>query len=276
MIIIGERINAIASGVKEAIEKRDAPYIEDLAQRQTQCGADYLDCMAGRTKDPYQVMKWLIKVVQDRVDTPLCIDSGDPRLLKRLIESVDFHRPGIINSVSGAGKKGEILFPMIAGTPWKAIVLTCDDRGVPKTTADKVEIVKRLLEQADYYGVAMGQLIFDPCIMALVAVPGVMKTYMADVAAIRSCAPEAMVLGAISNISYNMPERSVINAACMTMAIQAGAEAMLVDPCDQDITNARFAAAVLMDVDHRGLDYNRAWRDGRILGCSGNQDKGEG
>ena len=266
MIIIGERINTTVKKVRNAVINRDEEFLKEMALSQVKYGADYLDCMVGGIDNAYEHMLWLVEFLQKTVDCPLCLDSDDINLLKSMMKKVDSKHIGIINSVSGMSGKCETLFPVVAGTSWKVVALTCNDTGIPESTDEKIEIVKSILKKADQIGVKREQLIFDPCIMALIAKPNMMMDFIKDTQAIKKLVPECSVMGAVSNISYEMPARSVINSTCLIMAAQAGADVLMVNPCNQDIINARYAVNVLMNQDQRGIAYNRAWRNGQVEG----------
>ncbi len=102
MIIIGEKINGSIPAVKAAIEKRDAAFIADRAITQAEAGADFIDiCASTAPEEEIKTLQWLIAVVQDAVDTPLCIDSPNPRAIEAVFK--DANKPGMINSISEEG-----------------------------------------------------------------------------------------------------------------------------------------------------------------------------
>ena len=172
MIIIGEKINGAIPSIKEAIANRDEALIRERVQVQLPAKPDFLDCApATEPALEYDAMKWLIGIMEEETDTPLCLDSPDPLLLKRLLEEGATQRPGCINSVNEEGTKCETLFPIIAGTDWNVIGLTCDQDGIPLDPEKKIEIAKRIIDKADKFGVALGNLHIDPCVMSLSTVP---------------------------------------------------------------------------------------------------------
>ena len=157
MIIIGEKINGAIPSIKEAIANRDEALIRERVQVQLPAKPDFLDCApATEPALEYDAMKWLIGIMEEETDTPLCLDSPDPLLLKRLLEEGATQRPGCINSVNEEGTKCETLFPIIAGTDWNVIGLTCDQDGIPLDPEKKIEIAKRIIDKADKFGVALG------------------------------------------------------------------------------------------------------------------------
>ena len=172
MIIIGEKINGAIPSVKQAIAEKNEALILERTLAQAKAGADFLDCAPSTaTEIEYDTMVWLIGLMQGCTDVPLCIDSPNARLLARIIEEVHLKKPGMVNSVNEEGDKCETIFPLIAGTPWEVVGLTCDRDGIPADPAKKVEIAKRIIDKADKYGVALDKLHIDPCVMALATTP---------------------------------------------------------------------------------------------------------
>lgn len=265
MIIIGEKINGAILPVKQAIETRNAQEIIARTKAQTAAGADFLDCAAGTATDvEYESMVWLIRVMQAESEVPLCIDSPDAALLARIIEEGHVSKAGMVNSVNEEGSKCETIFPLIAGTDWQVIGLTCDKDGIPKEAAKKVDIAKRIIDKADKYGVARAQLHIDSCVMALATMPTAMEDFVYCIEQIHAYAPEVKVTGAISNISFEMPARKYVNMNCMAYAIAAGLDSAIMDPTSADMMGTIFACEALNGADKGGRKYNRAYRQGKF------------
>ena len=265
MIIIGEKINGAIPSVKQAIADRDAELIKQRAQNQTEAGAHFIDCAASTAPElEYDAMVWLIDLIQQVTDTPICIDSPNAKLLARILEEGLVKKPGMVNSVNEEGDKCEIIFPLIAGTDWNVVGLTCDKGGITTEVEKKIDIAKRIIDKAVKYGVALDHLHIDPCVMALSTMPSAMKDFEACIRGIHEYAPEVKVTGAISNISFEMPARKYINSNCMAYAIQAGLDSAIMDPCNVDIMSTIYACEALCMKDKGGRKYNRAYRKGLI------------
>lgn len=263
MIIIGEKINGAIPAVAAAIAERNDEVIRDRARKQTAAGADFIDCAAStETSLEYDAMCWLIDIIQQETETPICIDSPDARLLARILSEGRILRPGMVNSVNEEGDKCETIFPLIAGTDWNVIGLTCDKTGIPADPALRVDIAKRIIDKADKYGVALKNLHIDPCVMALATTPTALGDFVYCINSIHEYAPEVKVTGAISNISFNMPARKYVNLGCMVNAVQAGLDSAIMDPTSDLMMGAMYAAAALSGEDKGGRKYNRAYRKG--------------
>lgn len=265
MIIIGEKINGSIPSVKKAVAGRDADLIKMRAMAQDKAGADFIDCAPSTAPElEYDAMIWLIRLIQEASEKPLSIDSPDARLLARIIEEGHVVKPGMVNSVSEEGDKCEIIFPLISGTDWNVVGLTCDRDGIPADPEKKINIAKRMIDKAVKYGMKLEKFHIDPCVMALAAMPSSMKDFERCIRGIHEYAPEVKVTGAISNISYDMPARKYINANCMAYAIAAGLDSAILDPCNVDMMGTIYACEALRMVDKGGRKYNRAYRQGKI------------
>jgi len=263
MIIIGEKINGAIPSIKQAIADRNEELIIERTLAQAKAGANFLDCAPSTaTEIEYDTMVWLINVMQGVTDVPLCIDSPDADLLARIIEEGHVKKPGMVNSVNEEGTKCETIFPLIAGTPWEVVGLTCDRDGIPADPAKKVEIAKRIIDKADHYGVALKQLHIDPCVMALATMPSAMEDFIYCIENIHAYAPEVKVTGAISNISFEMPARKFVNMNALAYAMDAGLDSAILDPTSEAMMGTIYACDALRLRDKGGRKYNRAYRKG--------------
>lgn len=263
MIIIGEKINGAIPSIKQAIAEKNEALIIERTVAQANAGADFLDCAPSTaTEIEYETMIWLIGLMQSATDVRLCIDSPNAALLARILEEGHVLKPGMVNSVNEEGTKCETIFPLIAGTPWEVVGLTCDQDGIPADPEKKVEIAKRIIDKADKYGVALNQLHIDPCVMALATMPSAMQDFAYCIEKIHAYAPDVKVTGAISNISFDMPARKYVNMNCMAYSIATGLDSAIMDPCSADMMGTIFACEALRLKDKGGRKYNRAYRKG--------------
>lgn len=265
MIIIGEKINGAIPSVKKAIAERDYKFIESLAVRQAKAGADYLDVCAGTSpEEEYEALAWLIDVVQSAVDTPSCIDSPDPRMLVKVFPLL--RRPGLINSISLEGDKCEVLLPLLKENPeWGIIALCCDNSGIKSKAGEKAEIAFRLIERAEGFGIEPGRIHIDPLVLALSAVGDSAVNFLEAVRRIKARCPGVKVTAALSNISFGMPLRKIINTNFLTLCMQAGLDSVIADPLDRELIATIYATEALLARDPFCRRYNTAYRKG-ILG----------
>lgn len=263
MIIIGEKINGTIPRVKRAIQQRDEDFIRDLAVKQAEAGAHYIDiCASTEPKKEKETLKWLLEVVQEAVDVPLCLDSPNANVIESVFELAK--KPGVINSVSDEGDKCEIIYPLIEGTEWQVIGLTCDDRGIPYDVATKVEIAAKLVEKAAQYGIAPERIQIDPLVMALSTENNSMLNFMETAKQVISLYPGIKITSGLSNISFGMPARKIVNLGFMVLAISAGMNSAILDPLDAEIMGTIYATEALLGKDRFCRKYNRAYRQGKF------------
>ncbi|MDR2820115.1 MAG: methyltetrahydrofolate cobalamin methyltransferase [Desulfovibrio sp.] len=263
MIIIGEKINGAIPAVGQAIARLDAACIRDLAIRQTEAGADYLDvCASGAPELERNVLAWLLEIVQDATDVPICLDSPNPEALRDVLPLVK--RPGIINSVSGEGNKCEVIYPLAAESDWKIIVLTCDDGGVSADAEHKAAIGLRLLGKAEAYGIAPDRIFIDPLVLSLSVVGEALLSFTQTLRQIKANYPTVHFTSGLSNISFGMPKRKLINQNFLAFALEAGMDSAIMDPTDKVMRAEIFAAEAILGRDKFCRAYNKAYRRGAL------------
>ena len=263
MIIIGEKINGAIPSVGEAIKKRDRAFIANLVKLQVEAGVDYLDVCAGTSpEEELDALTWLINIVQEETDCPLCVDSPDPCILKAVLPLCK--KPGIINSVSGEGDKCDVIFPVMRGNEWSVIALTCDNDGIPMETDKKVQIAVSIVEKAAAYNISPDRIYIDPLVMSLATVNDSMLRFMEAVRRIKQLYPTIKTTSGLSNISFGMPYRKVINQNFLTLALSVGMDSAIVDPTNRDLVATIYAAEALLGRDPHCRRYNKAYRAGKI------------
>lgn len=263
MIIIGEKINGTIPSVKVAIEKRDAAFIANLAVKQTEAGADFIDvCASTAPEVEIETMKWLMEVVQDATDTPLALDSPNPKVIEAVFKYAN--KPGMINSISEEGNKCEVLLPLMENNTWEVVALTCDHEGIPDNVERKVKITNSMVEKAAKYGIEPNRIHIDPCVMALSTDNDALLNFAEEIKQIRALHPTIHVTGAISNMSFGLPVRSLINMTAMAFAIQAGMDSAVLDPLNRDMMGTIFATYALLGKDKHCRKYSKAYRQGKI------------
>ncbi|MDT3700226.1 MAG: methyltetrahydrofolate cobalamin methyltransferase [Thermincola sp.] len=263
MIVIGEKINGTIPSVKNAIETKDEKFIWNLAKSQAEAGADFIDICASTSPDlEVDTLLWLMNIVQDATDKPLCIDSPNPRAIAQVLEHAK--GPGIINSVSEEGDKCGIIFPLIQGTTWQVVALTCDNRGIPSDVPTRVEITKTIVDKAQKHDIAPERIHIDPLVIALSADNQSLLKFVEAAKAIKEVFPTIKITSGLSNISFGMPLRKVVNQNFLTIAMFAGMDSAILDPCSRDILATILATEALMGRDKFCRNFSNAYRKNRI------------
>ena len=263
MIIIGEKVNGFIPRTLQAIEEKDEAYIREIAKSQTDFGADYLDVCAGVAPEiERDTLRWLIGLVQDTVDTPLCIDSSDVEVLLEMMKLAK--KPGILNSISGEAGKCEAVLPVIKGTDWKVIVLTCDKNGIPTDPEVKFNIAEELIAKCLSYGLPLGSIFIDPLVTTLATTNSSLLSFSEAVRKIKGKYPEVHITSGLSNISFGMPYRKAINMQFLALAMSAGMDSAIMDPTSADIRATLYATDALLGNDDYCMNYLTAFRSGLI------------
>ena len=263
MIVIGEKLNGFIPSVGKAIRDRDEAFLRDIAIRQEEAGADYLDvCAAVDAEVETEMLLWLAQLAEDASSLPLCIDSPNPNVLTAVLPQCK--RAGIVNSVSMESGKIEAIFPLIAKTSWKVIALTCSNAGVPESAEGRLAIFEQIRAAAKEYGIAENRLLFDPIVHTLSTDEHALSTFAACAREIRVRASTAHVVSGLSNISFGLPARSTINHAFLVLAMQSGMNAAIMDVLDREMVGLLHATQALMGEDEYCMDYITAFREARI------------
>lgn len=261
MIIIGEKINGSIPAVAEAIAKRDSQFIKDRAKMQETAGATYIDCCASvpEAEEP-ETLKWMIDCIQEVTDLPISLDSPSADVLAQVFPYCK--RPGIINSVSGEGNKIDTIFPLIADTKWQVICLLSDDTGIPKCAADRLRVFDHIIAKANEYGIKPNRLHIDPLVEMLCTSEDGIAMNVEVISTIRKQYPDIHITAAVSNISFNLPVRKMINLGFTVLAMNAGLDSAILDPTNRDMMGVIYATEALLGMDDYCMEYISAYREG--------------
>ncbi len=263
MLIIAEKINGTLKKTAAAISGRDTLFIQDLALRQAQAGADYLDVNAGTgSGKEADDLVWLIETVQSVVDLPLCLDSANPVALKSGMECV--RRTSMINSISGESSRLEGILPLVAQQGAPVIALLLDDSGIPGDIDGRLKIGRRILKSTRRAGVPDHQVYIDPLAMAISTKTEGAMVALESMRALRSEYPELKFSLGLSNISFGLPARTLINQAFLAQALAAGLDAAIINPLEQGLVNMLFATELILGRDRFCRNYTKAFRAGKI------------
>jgi 5-methyltetrahydrofolate--homocysteine methyltransferase len=245
----------------KAIAEKNEDYIRDLAKKQSEAGANFLDVCASVPEDrELEVLKWLIDLVQGVTDTPICVDSPSAKVCA---EAVGFcKKPGLINSVSGEGDKIERIFPLIAGTGWECIALLSDDKGIPRTVDRRLEVFHGIMKKAAEYQIPPKRLHIDPLIEMLCASEDGIIRVTDTIKKVKEEYPDIHVTGGASNISFNLPARKYVNRAFIILAMNAGMDSAILDPLNKDMMGLLYAAEALLGKDEYCIEFINAFRSG--------------
>lgn len=262
MIIIGEKINGAIPSVAKAIAEKNADWIRHLAKIQTEAGANFLDvCSAVPGKD-VETLKWLIDLIQEVSDLPICIDSPNPH---SIVEAIPFcKKPGLINSVSLEGDKIDTVFPAIAGTPWQVIALLSGKNKLSEAVEDRIEALEEIMQKVREYHIDESRVHVDPMVFSLGAIPDAYTGYAAVAKYTKEHYPKVHITSGLSNVSYGLPSRKTLNQAFLILAMQVGMDCAIIDPTSRDMIGSICATEALLKIDEYCIEYINAYNDDRF------------
>ncbi len=259
MIIIGEKLNGSIPTCGKAIAARDEGYIRDMAKRQAEAGVDFIDVCASVNEGELETLSWMLDIVQSVTDTPISVDSPNPRVCVEAMARCK--KPGLINSVSGEGDKIDVVFPAIADTKWDVMALLCDDTGIPKSAEKRIEVFEAIMARAKEFGIAEQRIHIDPLVEMLCTSENGIETVVTVMKYVKEHYPKVHISGAVSNISFNLPVRRLLNQAFLVLCMNAGMDSAVLDPLNRDLLGMVYATDALLGNDYFCMEYINAYRD---------------
>lgn len=260
MIIIGEKLNGSIPSVAKAIADKDAELIRERARKQAEAGATFLDvCASVEEEIEVETLKWMIDLVQEVTDTPICVDSPSAR---SCVAAIPFcKRPGLVNSVSLEGDKIDTIFPVIADTDWECVALLCDNDGIPDSVERRMKVFHGIMEKAKEYNIAPSRLHIDPLVVTLSTDQTALTVFADCCRQIKAEYPDIHITSGLSNISFGLPARKNINQAFMVLAMNAGMDSAIVDPTNKSMIGMIHATNALLERDEFCLNYINAFKE---------------
>ncbi|MBQ3264170.1 MAG: homocysteine S-methyltransferase family protein [Ruminococcus sp.] len=253
-VLIGERINPTGKKrLKEALRNNELNYILSEGLKQKEAGAQVLDVNVGLPEidEPVMLTKAVYEL-QSIIDLPLQIDTSDPVAMEKALRI--YNGKPMINSVNGKKESMEAIFPLMKKYGGTAVALTLDENGIPDTAEERVAIAKRIIDTAAGYGIDKKDLIFDTLAMAVSADNNAAKITLESLRVIRHELGAHTSLG-VSNISFGLPQRDIVNAVFFALALENGLSAAIMNPFSAEMMKTFFAFRVLKGLDENCSDY---------------------
>ncbi len=259
-VMIGERINPTGKKrLAAALKEGDLDVVRKEAVGQAEAGALILDInVVASDVDEVSVLPRAVEAVMAAVEIPLCIEINNPAALKEALRV--YEGKPIVNSVSGEERSLNEVLPLVKEYGTAVIGLTIDDKGIPKTADQRLEVARKIVERAEGYGIPREDVIIDCLALSLGSDD---KTALVTLEAVRMVRDELGVnqtLGA-SNISFGLPERQVVNAAFLALALSAGVTCPTVDP--EKARSTILAVDLVLGRDRFAQRYIKGYRERR-------------
>jgi len=266
MIIIAERINGTRKAIKAALLAKDEALIKKEARDQAEAGANWLDVNAAAEPDrEVELMEWLTRTVQAEVKTPLCFDSANPRAIEA---GLKLHRNGqpMVNSITLERGRHEAVLPLVKQYGAAVVGLAMDDGGIGKSAADRLRVVEKMVGAVSREGIPLSDLYVDPLVLTVSSDQKSGLIALEVVRGIKAGWPELKTTAGLSNISFGLPNRRLLNRTFLAMLLGAGLDSALVDPLDAQLMAAITSATALLNQDPYCKNYLKAHRSGKLTG----------
>lgn len=265
MIIIGEKINSSLKAVRPAIETYDKTAIQELATKQFESGAAYIDVNAGTfVQDEPERLEWLVNTVQEVVNAPFSIDSPNPLAIERALKANKNGKP-IINSITDEDARFNSIIPLVVKYDTSIIALCMDDNGMPETIDERVTIAKRLIKKITGEGVKLEDIYIDPMVRPIGTGSHYGTVAIETIRRVKAEFPGVHIACGLSNVSFGLPARKLINQAFLIAAMAAGMDGAILDPMDKKLMSFVYATEALLGIDEYCLNYLERFREGLLV-----------
>lgn len=268
MLFIGEKINASIPKTREALLNKDEESIIDLSSRQAKAGANIIDVNVGTgegtVEDEIETMQWVVQLIKDKVKCKLCIDSADPIVIRSGIEA-GMDKVFMINSVKASQSNIDQVFPIVKEYEVAVIALAMDEKGIPGTMEERIKACQFIYDAALDYQIPVESLYFDSLSLPVFNDSNQGKNTLATLCELKNRFPNCKTVIGLSNISFNLPKRSLINTAMLHMAMYLNVDAIIGNPLDKRVMAAVKAANVVLGSDRFCKKYTRAYRNEELV-----------
>lgn len=257
-VIIGERINPTGkSKFKQALRDHNLEYILREGVIQQDNGAHVLDVNVGLPEiDEPSMMEEVVKELQSIIDLPLQIDTSDAEAMERAMRV--YNGKPLINSVNGKDEVMEAVFPLVKKYGGVVVALALDEAGIPETAEGRIEVAKKIYKKAAEYGIEKKDIIIDALCMTVSSDSKGALTTLETLRRVRDELGGKTILG-VSNISFGLPQREIVNATFFALAMQNGLSAAIINPNSEAMMRSYYSFRALADLDPQCRDYIEAY-----------------
>ena len=263
MLIVAERINSSRKPIFQAIEAKDGDFIRSEARAQAKAGAHYIGVNAGSFPErEAEYLCWLVEIVQEATELPICIDSPNPEAVAAAMEVL--RRPTMINSVSPEEKRLAGMLPLVKKHKAKVVALCEEGASHVPSAEDKVRVAGQLIKTLTQEGIPLDDIYIDPLVYPLATDTRSALSTLNAIEAIMRSFPGVHTICAISNVSFGLPLRRLLNRTFLVAAMFHGLGATILDPTDRELMASIVAAETLLGKDEYCLKYIEAYQKGTL------------
>ena len=263
LLLIGEKLNSTHSAVRRILEERDAGAFRELVEAQINGGASCIDLNASMLmSEEEDALRWGAAIVRETFGAPVMIDSPDRRILASL--GGEYGGDCMLNSISADGEALEEILPAAARAGAGVVVMLKDMRGIPPSAEEKLSLAARVSASAAKAGIAPERLFIDPVFSPVATASGGMNAVLECIRGIKERFPAHRTIGGLSNVSFGLPERKLLNRSFAAMAAAFGISALICDTTDRELMKTLKASETLSGRDRscrKFLEWYRRERE---------------
>lgn len=264
MLLVGELLNTSRRAVERAVLARDEKFVRAQAGAQSDAGADMIDVNAGMMADEPEALAWLVQQVEDETGLPVMIDSPNAVAVRSALAVC--RNKAVVNSITGERDRLSQFLPIVTEHRCGVVALAVDDEGVPRTSAQASAAAGRLVSRLMDGGIAPADILIDPVVRPISVDTAAAVSVIEMIAAVRTAFPGTRTICGLSNISYGLPRRRLLNQAFAAALVVAGLDAAICDPLDAGLMAMLHSARAIAGQDPYCSGYIRAYRAGRLDG----------
>ncbi len=253
-IIVGERINPTGKAkMKQALRENQLTYILEEGVAQQEKGAHVLDVNVGLPDiDEPEMMERVVRELQSVLDLPLQIDTSNLEAMERALRI--YNGKPLINSVNGKAESMEAVFPLVKKYGGVVVALALDENGIPETAEGRLKVAEKIYSTAASYGIARKDILIDALCLTVSSDSRGALTALETLRRVRDELGGRTTLG-VSNISFGLPQRGVINSVFFAMALENGLSAAIINPNAEGMMNTYYSYRALAGLDPQCGDY---------------------
>lgn len=264
MLVIGERINSTRKMIGEAVRAHDTDFIRREATAQAEAGATYLDCngaVVGVEAEP-DTLVWLVETCQDATGLPCAVDTPNPGAMAAALKA---HKgQPFVNSITAEKEKFARILPLVSEHKAKVVALCLDDNGIPQTLSARIKAADWLVENLTAGGVDPDNIYLDPLVFPVSTNNEAGVYVLETIRHIHTNHPGVHTICGLSNVSYGLPVRKLLNRAFLVLCMGAGLDAVIADPTDQTLMALIHASEALLGRDEFCANYLMVSRQGKL------------
>lgn len=263
MILVGERLNSARKEVHQALLNKDEKFFFNNAKLQRERGADFIDLnTASMLEEELEFMKWAMEIIQKEDDIPISIDSPN---LDVLMEALKFHRGrAILNSITVDEEKVKKIAPILKEKDPLVVVMLMDT-STPSSPEECLAKLEKFLEIIEKQGLKRESFLFDPLLRPVGVESKNAILFLNSLKLIKEKYPDIKTICGLSNVSFGLPLRKLINRTFLPLILYNGIDAIILDVLDEKLISTMIASNALLGKENGIMKLLKAKREGKLV-----------